>query len=140
MLGCYYLSIYLKYKVKVYVSDNSSWIIANIEHAGFYRVNYDVNNWNELIKQLNSDHEIINNINRAQLLDDSFNLGRAGHVDQRVFLNISSYLVNEKNPLPFRAAFYGLDFISDMISANETTFNMFNVKFIFILKYTQFLY
>ena len=121
------------------VTDENNWIIGNIKHAGFYRVNYDANNWNELIKQLNTNHELINNINRAQLLDDSFNLGRAGLVNQTVFLNLSSYLVNERNPLPFKAAFYGLDFISDMISANKTAFDMFNVKFIFILKYTQFL-
>ncbi len=79
--------------MNVNVPDNSSWIIANIKHAGFYRVNYDTNNWNELIKQLNNDHQVINNINRAELLDDSFNLGRADLIDQTIFLNVSSYLM-----------------------------------------------
>jgi hypothetical protein len=120
--------------VNVNVPDNSSWIIANIKHAGFYRVNYDTNNWNELIKQLNNDHQVINNINRAELLDDSFNLGRADLIDQTIFLNVSSYLVNEQNPLPFRAAFYGLDFISDIISSNQTAYDMFKVK-LFLLLY-----
>ena len=102
-------------------------IKANIKHTGFYRVNYDVNNWNELIKQLNNGHEMIDDISRAQLLDDSFNLGRAGLVAQTVFLNMSSYLVNEKNPLAFRAAFYGLDFIADMVSSNQKANDLFTV-------------
>ena len=113
--------------MNVNVTDENNWIIGNIKHAGFYRVNYDANNWNELIKQLNTNHELINNINRAQLLDDSFNLGRAGLIDQTVFLNISNYLVNEKSPMPFRAAFYGLDFISDIVYSDSNANNMFTV-------------
>jgi aminopeptidase N len=114
--------------VIINVPDQSSWVIANIKHAGYYRVNYDTNNWNELIKQLTNDHEAIEQISRAQLLDDSFNLGRAGLIDQTIFLNISNYLLNEKSPLPFRAAFYGLDFISDIISSDSNANDMFTVN------------
>ena len=110
------------------VPDQSTWVIANLKHAGFYRVNYDATNWNELIKQLNNDnYEAIDETSRAQLIDDSFNLGRAGLIDQTVFLNISNYLVNEKSPMPFRAAFYGLDFISDIVYSDSNANNMFTV-------------
>ena len=40
-------------------SSENNWIIGNIKHAGFYRVNYDKNNWNLLIKQLNEDFNCI---------------------------------------------------------------------------------
>ena len=53
----------------------NNWLIGNIQHSGFYRVNYDLENWNKLIKQLKENHTLINPINRAQLIDDSFNLG-----------------------------------------------------------------
>ena len=69
-----------------------SWLIGNLKHSGFFRVNYDQQNWDLLIKQLNENHLLIDPINRAQLLDDSFNLGRAEIVDQLLFLNITKYL------------------------------------------------
>ena len=37
--------------------DNKNWIIGNIKHSGFYRVNYDLDNWNLLINQLNNESE-----------------------------------------------------------------------------------
>ena len=42
-------------KLKLKEKNENSWIIGNVKHAGFYRVNYDENNWNLLIKQLNED-------------------------------------------------------------------------------------
>lgn len=35
---------------------DSDWVLANVRHKGFYRVNYDEANWNVLIDQLNTDH------------------------------------------------------------------------------------
>lgn len=35
-----------------------SWILANINVTGFYRVNYDLGNWERLIAQLNADHKV----------------------------------------------------------------------------------
>lgn len=45
-----------------YPSATDSWIIGNIEQYGVYRVNYDVGNWENLIKQLNKDHKVNNTI------------------------------------------------------------------------------
>jgi hypothetical protein len=104
------------------------WIIMNIKHTGFYRVNYDLDNWKLLIKQLNEDHLKIDNINRAQLLDDSFNLGRAEEIDQTIFLNISKYLPKENDPVPFVAVFTGLNYIDDMLSINYELSSLFRVR------------
>ncbi len=37
---------------------NRDYILANLEFSGFYRVNYDSNNWNAIIKQLIDNHEV----------------------------------------------------------------------------------
>lgn len=41
---------------------DQSWIKMNAGQTGFYRVNYDENNWRKLADQLNTDHKV-NNIN-----------------------------------------------------------------------------
>ena len=70
-----------------------SWTLANVKHAGFYRVNYDQENWNLIIDQLKTNHSMIDFISRGQLLDDSFSLGRSELIDQTVFLSICQYLI-----------------------------------------------
>ena len=107
--------------------DNNAWILANVKHAGFYRVNYDSNNWNLLIEQLNIDHKVIDSTSRAQLIDDSFNLGRAEILDQLLYMKLLNYLKKETDPLPFAAAFNGLDYIADMLLSDFDSFEMFKV-------------
>lgn len=60
--------------------NSDQWLVVNLQQAGFYRVNYDDNNWKLITQQLVTDHSVIHVINRAQILDDSFNLARAGKV------------------------------------------------------------
>lgn len=36
----------------------SDWILANIDQQGYFRVNYDEDNWRKLISQLNTDHRV----------------------------------------------------------------------------------
>lgn len=45
------------------------WVLANINITGYYRVNYDLGNWERLIAQLNSDHEV-----HIQASSDMFHL------------------------------------------------------------------
>ena len=103
------------------------WIVVNLQHAGFYRVNYDDQNWNLLINQLNTNHTLIVSTNRAVLLDDSYNLGKAEIIPQTTFLNVSRYLMNEEDPNPFQAAFDGLEYIYNMILNDQEASNLFNV-------------
>jgi aminopeptidase N len=121
---------------------NDHWVIGNIYHAGFYRVNYvGFNNWNLLIKQLKTDHTKINHISRAQLIDDSFNLGRTRELEQTLFLELSEYLVYETSPLVFTAAYNSFDYISEMLIPNDADFGYFKVTYHTVLeKFEELLY
>lgn len=110
--------------------DANTWIIGNLKHSGFYRVNYDANNWKLLADQLATDHQKIDFVNRAQLIGDALNLGRAGYIRQDVFLNIAKYLEKERVSLPFTAAISGLNYIGNMVSGNFDTFSSFKVSFV----------
>jgi flagellar biosynthesis regulator FlaF len=71
------------------LSIDGNWIIGNLKHSGFYRVNYDDKNWILLIDQLRQNHKAIEKTARAQLIDDSFNLGRAEIIDQLEFFKLT---------------------------------------------------
>lgn len=81
---------------------NDDWIIVNIQESSYYRVNYDDNLWNLLIEQLRSDeHDKIHLLNRAQLVDDSLNLARAGKINYDVPFGILEYLHKESDYIPW---------------------------------------
>ena len=61
-------------------ASDDEWIIINKDLGGFYRVNYDANNWGLIRQQLMTDHEVVVPNNRAQVLDDSLNIARAGKI------------------------------------------------------------
>uniref|UniRef100_A0A1S4J260 Aminopeptidase n=1 Tax=Culex quinquefasciatus TaxID=7176 RepID=A0A1S4J260_CULQU len=84
---------------------SADWIIINKQQTGYYRVNYDERLWNLIIMQLQRNSTIINNINRAQLIDDSLNLARSGRLGYDIPLRlIASCLVSERNYVPWAAA------------------------------------
>ena len=38
--------------------DSHSYLLANLDVSGFYRINYDTNNWNKITMQLLSNHKV----------------------------------------------------------------------------------
>ncbi len=92
---------------------------------GYYRLNYDPKNWYLLANQLRINYTKIDALNRAKLIDDSFNLARAGLLDLSIFFDLIKYISDEKNSLPIETAIYSLDYIAKMISDNFTVYNIF---------------
>merc|ERR1719192_759391 len=92
-------------------------VIFNVQQTGFYRVNYDKKNWKLIAKQLQRNHTAIHVINRAQILDDAFNLAKSGLLDYEVALSLTSYL----NTMLKRTAAYG-DFKRYMLHLVEPLF------------------
>jgi len=95
--------------------DSDSPVIFNVQQTGFYRVNYDKRNWELLAKQLVRDHSAIHVINRAQILDDAFNLAKSGMLDYEVALSLTAYLGHETEYIPWKAALSGLSYINTML-------------------------
>lgn len=44
--------------VNVDMRSGTSWVLANLNVTGYYRVNYDLGNWERLLAQLDLDHEV----------------------------------------------------------------------------------
>ncbi|XP_036390835.1 alanyl (membrane) aminopeptidase b [Megalops cyprinoides] len=97
----------------------AEWIVANLNVTGYYRVNYDMGNWERLLTQLSSNHQVIPIINRAQLIDDAFNLARATIVDTTLALRTTKYLSNETEYMPWESALDNLDYFFLMFDRSE---------------------
>ncbi|XP_023276825.1 thyrotropin-releasing hormone-degrading ectoenzyme [Seriola lalandi dorsalis] len=61
---------------------DNTWLLGNINQTGYFRVNYDLQNWKLLIQQLHTNPQIISVGNRAGLIDDAFNLASCGRIRQ----------------------------------------------------------
>jgi aminopeptidase N len=94
--------------------DSGAALIVNVKQTGFYRVNYDVTNWERLAGQLETAHADIHRMNRAQMLDDAFNLARAGRLDYTTALTLTDYLGQELDYIPWTAALNGFAYIETM--------------------------
>jgi hypothetical protein len=76
-------------------------------------------------------------INRAQLLDDSLNLARAGLLDYATALNVTRYLANELEYLPWKAALNALGYIESML-VKTGNYDKFKVCIIYTLFHRSF--
>ncbi|KAL5020570.1 hypothetical protein ScPMuIL_003462 [Solemya velum] len=95
------------------------WILGNVKLSGFFRVNYDPENWQLLKEQLHANHQVIHPINRLQIISDAFNLAISGDLDMLLALQIVEYLSKEEDYLPWDAALKELKSLDDMLSQME---------------------
>uniref|UniRef100_A0A8C6WQE3 Aminopeptidase n=1 Tax=Neogobius melanostomus TaxID=47308 RepID=A0A8C6WQE3_9GOBI len=99
-----------------FVSGNE-WVLANTNVSGYFRVNYDPGNWDRLIMLLNSNHRVI--INRAQIIDDAFNLARAKIINTTLALKTTKYLSKETGYIPWESALRNLNYYILMFDRTE---------------------
>ncbi|KAJ8982959.1 hypothetical protein NQ317_005276 [Molorchus minor] len=92
------------------------WFLINANQTGYYRVNYDMANWHRIIRQLQypNGHLVFDPKNRAQLLDDALNLAFSGYISYDLALNVTLYLVNEREYVPFKSGLDNLNYLYDM--------------------------
>ena len=62
---------------------------------------------------------MIPDINRGQIINDAWNLARAGLLDMDVALQTVEYLDQEIGYVPWRAAKRELGYVNDMLSRTE---------------------
>uniref|UniRef100_A0A671MFX4 Aminopeptidase n=1 Tax=Sinocyclocheilus anshuiensis TaxID=1608454 RepID=A0A671MFX4_9TELE len=101
------------------LQDKDEWVLANVNCAGFFRVNYDEENWNKLRMQLERNHHVIPIINRGQLIDDAFNIARAHRLNVTIALSLTKYLVNDTEYIPWESALKNLDHLILMFDRSE---------------------
>ena len=78
-------------------------LILNKKAMGYYRINYDKENWSLIAKKLMTDHEAIQPLNRAQNICDVISLARTGHVSQEINDEIMEYIDMETDFTPLNA-------------------------------------
>ncbi|KTF93522.1 hypothetical protein cypCar_00036697 [Cyprinus carpio] len=98
---------------------DTDWLLANLNVTGYYRVNYDPQNWERLLIQLNSDHKVIPVLNRGQIIDDAFNLARAQIINITLALRTTKYLYKEKEYIPWESAIRNLQYFFLMFDRTE---------------------
>ncbi|XP_033735696.1 endoplasmic reticulum aminopeptidase 2-like [Pecten maximus] len=95
--------------------DQVKWLKGNYGMYGYYRVNYEERNWRALIKQLNENHTVFSTADRAGLIDDVCFLARANKVSQTIALDMTKYLIHERDYLPWSVALNCLRFIGERL-------------------------
>ncbi|XP_060067108.1 endoplasmic reticulum aminopeptidase 1-like [Ylistrum balloti] len=95
--------------------DQVKWLKGNYGMYGYYRVNYEERNWRALVKQLADNHTVFSTVDRAGLLDDMCYLARANKVSQTLALDMTEYLIKEKEYLPWSVALNCLSFIGERL-------------------------
>lgn len=97
-------------------------------------MNYDEENWRFLIRQLKETPTEINVLNRAQLVDDSFNLARADKLHYSVPLKLSSYLKLEDDVLPWYSAINGYTYLLERMRRDAEEYSQMRVIIIVLCK------
>ncbi|KAM7423677.1 hypothetical protein PAMA_000167 [Pampus argenteus] len=95
------------------------WVLANTNVSGYFRVNYDADNWERLLSLLNTNHQSLSIINRAQIIDDAFNLARAKIINTTLALRTTKYLSKERDFIPWESALRNLHYYIFMLDRTE---------------------
>ncbi|XP_062127173.1 glutamyl aminopeptidase [Drosophila sulfurigaster albostrigata] len=90
--------------VPITASSDVKWIKLNVHQTGYYRVNYDSILWEVINNQLIEDPSRFDIADRAHLLNDAFALADASQLAYSVPLEMTSYLAQEKDFVPWYVA------------------------------------
>ncbi|XP_034256819.1 glutamyl aminopeptidase-like isoform X2 [Thrips palmi] len=91
-------------KLDITVESSVQWIKINHHQTSYFRTNYDDAGWSALIGALTQDATQIDAIDRAGLISDAFSLADAQQITYGRALDLTKYLVNEKELVPWDAA------------------------------------
>ncbi|XP_070557593.1 aminopeptidase N-like [Ptychodera flava] len=100
--------------------NENDFILVNVNQTGYYRVNYDIENWNKIAEQLVLDHTTFTITNRAGFIEDAFNIGHAQLQGQIIAWKLTQYLVNEKEYNPWNTALNNIRYTDNMLKGKST--------------------
>nr|AVZ46160.1 Aminopeptidase N [Parahyaena brunnea] len=97
----------------------NEWVLLNLNVTGYYVVNYDNDNWEKILTQLERDRLVIPVLNRAQVIHDAFNLASAQKVPVTLALDNTLFLKQETEYMPWEAALSSLSYFRLMFDRSE---------------------
>uniref|UniRef100_A0A8C1G8G6 Aminopeptidase n=1 Tax=Cyprinus carpio TaxID=7962 RepID=A0A8C1G8G6_CYPCA len=92
------------------VSKNE-WVLANLHVSGYFRVNYDLGNWERLLSQLESGHQCIPY--------KTVFFFRASIINITLALRTTKYLLHERKYIPWEAALRNLNYFFQLFDRSE---------------------
>ncbi|KAL5285219.1 ENPEP.2 family protein [Megaselia abdita] len=99
---------------------NVEWFKFNKNQVGYYRVNYPKENWAALTNALIKDVNMFSPSDRASLLNDVFNLADSTQVSYETALDLTKYLANEEEFVPWDVAKSKLAAMKKLLYYTET--------------------
>nr|XP_012224180.1 PREDICTED: thyrotropin-releasing hormone-degrading ectoenzyme-like [Linepithema humile] len=105
----------------IYKIDNNDWIILNLQQAGYYRVNYDSDNWQKLADYLYKNYTDIHVLNRAQIIDDAFYFLTQGQLKFYLFWNITKFLFEDADYVAWYPMIKAVEYMMCMWPVQNTT-------------------
>ncbi|XP_039290198.1 aminopeptidase N isoform X3 [Nilaparvata lugens] len=97
--------------------DPDDWLLINLKHTGYYKVNYDEENWRRLQESYLKMPETI----RAQLLSDVFSLAATGRTNYSTALGFSLHLPRDNSYFPWSIASEKLSFIGKLMRDTDAS-------------------
>ncbi|XP_015171023.1 PREDICTED: glutamyl aminopeptidase-like [Polistes dominula] len=96
-----------------------NWIKLNHNSVGYYIVNYTQDNWRIFTNLLLTDIQVLDPINRADLLHDAFILGDNIDLSYHIVLNMTTYLKNENTVQPWIVAGQWINRINKLLRSTN---------------------
>ncbi|KAJ3664945.1 hypothetical protein Zmor_000475 [Zophobas morio] len=93
------------------VLTDASWIVLNNQQVGYYRVNYDDALLAKISSALTSNVDDIDELTRAQIIDDQFTLAKAGKKTYNEVFDFLSFLKKDTSYYSWSAAFNGFEYL-----------------------------
>ncbi|KAH8417486.1 hypothetical protein KR222_000997, partial [Zaprionus bogoriensis] len=99
--------------------NSEEWLILNKQSTGYYRINYDTQNWQLIIDGLTTRPHKIHPRNRAQFISDLYRFSTSGRVPHATLLQLLTYLPQENQYAPWSAANTAITLFNRYLSGDE---------------------
>ncbi|XP_038661149.1 endoplasmic reticulum aminopeptidase 1-like [Scyliorhinus canicula] len=87
-------------KDAITLPEEVNWIKFNVDMNGYYIVHYENDGWDALIKLLSQNHTVVSSNDRANLINNVFQLVSIGKLPLDKALDLTLYLKNEVSTMP----------------------------------------
>ncbi|KAJ8960560.1 hypothetical protein NQ318_013849 [Aromia moschata] len=115
--------------VSVTLPPGTSWIILNNQQSAYYRVNYDNVLWSRIrTALLRENFDGISELNRAQIVDDLFQLARADHLTYWHIFDLMRFLYNDVSYYTWYPAFSGYNFLLRRVGEGSELGSLISIK------------